>query len=446
MRKLYVCKRCEEAYLGEEPLECRRCGGGRFKELKGELTTGPLKEYDNIVVLTGLNIDKRLLNESLRRLTEGEISIPMVLTSNVSDAQTITLLLYKQNYRARSPFADKNVLHIYGDGPYTFNQFVGNVYLVVPYKDLANKLREYALSLWRNGKWGWELLSYVFREYMSLRGLDYLGYEVCVEGGENLKNRLTFLARLASPPQVSYPDEELILSNKPEDNDYTVPVPIMRVIPSINTRLLKSVLNELDGDTAFLSIGGAEHNIFLNLAVVERRETYAKTPQDRVIYDLSNVFDRELFGKLVRNKVALTTHGYVGLKIQDAEGRVITMARGVPGSSTGGVIIKLRHRFEFYGRDADLYVVFGAGPKGALATKLTLIRMLLPDAAEKLKGYGIYYVTFHKEDAEEKEARKNRWFKTIYLEADPIHDAALLAPLLSRHDLEPASTVTTVLV
>jgi len=419
------------------------------------LGEGVFKDYDNIVIMTGLNLDKRLLNEYINSTTPSIRGNSLILISNVSDAQVLILLFHRPNYfprmgqrllrvsRASSPFCRKNMYHLYGDGPYTSNELVKYVYAQVPTSDLAKELQEYVDGLWCNGMWGWEILSFFFEAYLKRTNSSRLdvGIQVSsggIDGGE-LYERLSFLARMAAP-HCFYLREgrgQVVLSDTPRSLDpiKTVTIPIMRFIPAFNLRLLRSIFQGLEGKTALVTIGGAEHNIYLNLFTAERRETL--DPDSRVLYDYSNAFDREL-ARQAKNVALLATHDYVGVRIQTAPVHIIDLKRD--GDKTGGVIIKMRHTPGFLDNKVDnkidLFVVFGAGRSGALATKLTFTRLLCDDSYDTLNSYGIYYIIFHSENLNE-----------VYLQNDVVYqlnqrfDSKTLGDIICCEEIRKASRV-----
>lgn len=446
-RRLYRCGKCDYYVVGNEYSgRCSKCG----KELRKDegfrkLCEGAFSKYDNIVFMTGLNVDKRILNAKvIPNINPGVL----VLTSNVSDTHLLMLLFRKSNFATKhfffssqaSPFTKKKVLAFYGDGPYAFNDFVNYIYLAVDDDRIAAKLREHVKRLWGQGVWGWELLSHIIHEYTRLSGRTILSYTIKVRGGagqEERRERLELLVRFASPPRVYFErggditvaDDRSLLSN----DRAVIEVPIKRVIPAFNSDLIRSLLEDLEGETAFVTIGGAEHNVYLDLAIAERREgNYS----DRVLYDFSNVFDRNVFQR-GHGGVMLATHRYVGVEIQDPRGRRVVLARGIRGSHTGGIVVKVKHTFEkFYSKETDLFVVIGSGPKGAIATKLMLIRLLCDDASRLLKHYGVYYSVFSVD---------KQVFNDVYMNADPVYEAPLIARLLcEKARIDVASRVTVI--
>jgi len=277
--------------------------------------------------------------------------------------------------------------------------------------------------------------------YMNIGNDQNINCSVKVKGKdeEKRKNRLEFLARMAGPSSLCINEGgELAISDSLNDiadcdEGKVVAVPVKRFLPAFDFELIKSQLSDIEaGKTAFVTLGGAEHNIYLDLAVAERRESL--DDKSRVLYDNSNVFDRMIVKKSPEDKVELITHGYVGVEMYDAEeNSVVFITRD--GPTTAGVIVKIKHIFkDFYQKSADLFVIFGTGGMGALATKLTFIRMLLKDSCSKLKDYGIYYVMLTKD---------GRRFN-VYKQVDPVHEAVLIAPLLFKENIGKISRITSV--
>jgi len=420
------------------------------------LGEGVFKDYDNIVIMTGLNLDKRLLNDYISSAKTLPIGGSLILTSNVSDAQVLMYFFHRPNYfpkmrsrlkrvlRSSSPFFRKNVYYLYGDGPYTFNNLVRHVYAQVPTPDLAKELQQQVDGLWSNGMWGWEILSFFFEAYMKRTNSSCLDVGIQVSSGSigeriGLYEKLSFLARMAAP-RCFYLREgrgQVVLSNTQQslEANKTVTIPIMRFIPTFNLTLLRSIFQQLEGKTALVTIGGAEHNIYLNLFTAERRETL--DPDSRVLYDYSNAFDRKL-AQQAKNVALLTTHDYVGVRIQTAPVHITDLKRD--GDRTGGVIIKIRHTPGFLDNEVDLFVVFGAGRSGALATKLAFARLLCDDSYDMLNSYGIYYIIFHSENLNE-----------VYLQNDVVYqlnrrfNTKTLADIICCEVIRTASRVEPIL-
>jgi hypothetical protein len=410
---------------------CPDCGAPLEKVDPKPLGLGVFAKYDNIVLMCGLNLDKRIINEKFRSTPR----YTKILTSNISDSQLLEILFYSKNFDGESPFSSKNVILIYGDGPYTFNNLVENMYLKIPEEELAGRLQNYTYSLAENGMWGWEILSFVLKKYLELARKESLYYVVEVPGGddsEERRGRLEFLMRMAAPPSRAE-EREIIVSDTREVVGYrgVVAVPVYRFLPSFRDKdsrePVRELLESLDGDTAVVTIGGPEHNIFLNFFTAERRSL----GPDQVIFDGSNVFDLEAFRREPQDKVLLDTHTYVGFRLLSRTGKLVIMSREDPRTETGGLILKLQHKSELFGnRPFDLFAIIGAGLQGALATKLTFTRLLLDSARRLLDQYGIYYVTFNRQRLRE-----------VYSRLDIVHFAKNVAALLEEEELERASQV-----
>lgn len=427
---VYRCNRCRNAYIGRSQT-CSDCGAFLEKVDPEPLGLGVFAEYDNIVLMCGLNLDKRIINERFR----GTPRYTKIFTSNISDSQLIEIFFYNKNFDKKSCFIDKNVILIYGDGPYTYNNLVENVYLKIPEEELAGRLQTYTYSLAENGMWGWEILSFVLKKYLELTGKDDLYYVVEVPPGgdaEERKGRLEFLMKMAAPPS-KVKAKEVVVSDAREVVGFrgVVTVPVYRFLPSFRSRdgkvPVKEVLESLDGKTAVVTIGGPEHNIFLNYFMAERRGLR----EDQIIFDNSNVFDLEVFRKQPQNKVLLNTHTYVGFRLLSQTDELVTMSREDPRSETGGLILKLRHTSELFGtRSFDLFIVIGAGLRGALATKLSLIKLLLSSTRKQLNQFGIYYIVFN-----------GQRLREVYSKIDVVHFARYVAALLEDEELKRASQV-----
>jgi hypothetical protein len=433
------CWRCRNAYIGTLK-NCPDCGASLLEVKPKPLELGVFEEYDNIVLMCGLNLDKRIINEKFRNTPR----YAKILTSNISDSQLINLLFYNKNFYNRSPFSDKNVFLIYGDGPYTFNDLVENVYLKIPEEELAGRLQTYTNNLAENGMWGWEILSFALKKYLDLTGKKNLNYTIEVAGGgsaEERKGRLEFLLKMAAPPpRMVSEGKEVIVSDARDVVGYrnVVTVPVYRFLPSFRgsdgKEPIKDVLKGVTSakeKTVVVTLGGPEHNIFLNYFTAERRALGA----DQVIYDGSNAFDIENFGSKQQNKVLLNTHTYVGFRLVSQTGEVITVSREVPMSETGSLILKLPHASELSGnRPFDLFAVIGAGARGALATKLAFIKLLSSTTRKWLSqlevSYGVYYVIFNRQ-----------WLKEVYSKLDVVYSAKQAAALLEEEALQQASQV-----
>jgi hypothetical protein len=407
------------------------------------LGLGVFDDYDNVVLLCGLNLDKRVINERFRDVPEYSLA----LTSNISDSQVLGLLFYGRNFGGKSPFWGKDIFLLYGDSPYTFNDLVGEVYLKVPEKEVAERLQTYAYSLAENGMWGWEILSYVLKRYLELSGKGVFSYSVEVGGGrdaEERRGRLEFLLKMASPPlfMVNEGSGEVLVSDSREEVGYkdVVTVPVYRFLPSFRRRDGKEPVREffdrldLRERTAVVTLGGPEHNIFLNYFIYEQKPKNIE--QDyQVIFDGSNIFDFERFRRRHLNTVLLDTHRYVGFRLMSSSGEIVTLSRGDPRSSTGALLLVQEIRSELAGgRVFDLYVVIGAGPKGALATKLGFLKLLLDSTQERLRRNGIYFVVFNPER-----------MRDIYSDKDVVYQARDIAPYLDKEDIQEASQVVTVI-
>jgi hypothetical protein len=371
----------------------------------------------------------------------------LALTSNISDSQVLSILFYGRNFGGKSPFCGKDVFLLYGDSPYTFNDLVGEVYLKVPEKEVSERLQTYAYSLAENGMWGWEILSYVLKRYLELSGKSVFSYSVEVGGGrdaEERRGRLEFLLKMASPPpfMVNEGSEEVLVSDSREEVGYkdVVSVPVYRFLPSFRRRdglePVREFFGRLDwGErTAVVTLGGPEHNIFLNYFMYEQKPKNIE--QDyQVIFDGSNIFDFERFRRRHLNTVLLDTHRYVGFRLMSSSGEIVTLSRGDPRSSTGSLLLVQELRSELAGgRSFDLYVVIGAGPRGALATKLGFLKLLLDSTRERLKHNGIYFVVFNHER-----------MRNIYSGKDVVYQARDIAPYLDKEDIQEASQVVTVI-
>jgi hypothetical protein len=412
---------------------CPDCGATLLEVKPKPLELGVFEEYDNIVLMCGLNLDKRIINEKFRNTPR----YAKILTSNISDSQLINILFYNKNFYNRSPFSDKNVFLIYGDGPYTFNDLVENVYLKIPEEELAGRLQTYTNNLAENGMWGWEILSFALKKYLDLTEKKNLNYTIEVAGGgsaEERKGRLEFLLKMAAPPpRMVSEGKEVIVSDARDVVGYrnVVTVPVYRFLPSFKSRdniePIKEILEVLEGKTAIITVGGPEHNIFLNYFTAERRALGT----DQIVYDGSNAFDIESFRKGPLNSVLLSTHTYVGFRLISRSGEAITVSREDPRSETGSLILKLQHASELSGNKSfDLFAVIGAGARGALATKLAFIKLLSSSTQKQLSQLGIYYIVFHRQR-----------LKEVYSKLDVVYSAKQVAALLEEEVLQRASQV-----
>lgn len=363
-------------------------------------------------------IDKRDLNQKIEQIADARKHNNKIklLTTGAADLTALELFFYKNNYVRSSPFNGKNVLLFYGDGPYTKNIFIDNIYLYS-----KNKVEvEFKES------WGWEALSKIF--YVLTGGENFLSCEVRAKKDE--QDAVKFLVKLAGPSEVEISESSdiIITREKTEQllNYHMTEIPVERFIPAIDYDLIKKSLPKR-GKTAFVTIGGAEHNIYLNYAINMNRK------KNQVLFDKSNNFDLEEWNKIKKGRALLTTHNYVGVIIKEECGREVVLARGEEKSNTGGVIIKISSQ-ELFETKGDLIVVFGSGPSGALATKLTLIRILLKDSRQLISEDGIYYVVF--DDPKHKDI-----FMEIYKKKDVFHTVPSLVHFLQDHKIRKAESL-----
>jgi hypothetical protein len=408
--------------------------------IKMELTTpklglGVFENYDNVVLLCGLNLDKRVINEKFRKAPKHV----KIFTSNISDSQLYAMLFYKGNFNGSSPFSDKNVILLYGDGPYTSNDLVENVYIKIPEDShvKAEDLQRYAFDLAENGMWGWEILSYVLMRYFKLTGGGHpLKYTIAVSNRDrDREERLNFLMRLSSPGNiVRSGNGEIFLSDDREIVGYSgvVEVPVYRFLPAFRP-LINDILRKLEGNTAIVTLGGPEHNIFLNYFMCEQRQDQV----NQVLFDASNVFDLEAFRRDPHNKVLLDTHNYVGFRLISLQGEVMSLSREDPKGDTGGLIVVLRMQSELTdNKPFDLFAVVGSGRRGALATKLSFLKLLLKSTKKSLGGNGIYYIVFDKDRLREYEK-----MDIVYQSIDRGVSGKSIVELLESEKLEKASRV-----
>jgi hypothetical protein len=404
-----------------------------------KLGLGVFENYDNVVLLCGLNLDKRVINEKFRRAPKHV----KIFTSNISDSQLYAMLFYKGNFNGSSPFSDKNVVLLYGDGPYTSNDLVENVYIQIPEDShvKAEDLQRYAYDLAENGMWGWEILSYVLMRYFKLTGGGHpLKYKIAVPNRDrDREERLNFLMRLSSPGNiVRSGNGEIVLSDDREIVGYSrvVEIPIYRFLPAFSP-MINDILGRLEGKTAVVTLGGPEHNVFLNYFICEQRQDQI----NQVFFDASNVFDLEAFRRDPHNKVLLDTHNYVGFRLISPQGDVISLSREDPKGVTGGLIVVLsRMRSELTNnKPFDLFVVVGAGKLGALATKLSFLKLLLKSTVKSLEGTGIYYVVFNKDNMDNVYQKVDIVYKSL----EPLKEwgGKKVVDFLEEEKLEKASRV-----
>lgn len=335
----------------------------------------------------------------------------LILISNMSDAQALMLLFNRHAFSDEiTPFARKNVYLFYGDGPYTDNKFVSSVYIWVPDSSLAQKMSSYAKAQWSSGKWGWWILSYVFAELINNNNNVIREIEIIDKEDREL-DRLKFLCELALPP-----DKNIIKSGEAGGGDVKVAfnrkylpygnkcfkVKIDRVIPSFNVKLINKIFENIQSKTKnksqkilIVTLGGAEHNVYLNFLTAYMRKKYKEIGKQQILYDARNVFDFDNFQKNRLNKVLLETHGFINVYLQTLDGSVILSREG---GQTGGVVVKISNvQTPFHEKNMDLLAIIGCGRYGALATKLTLARLLLDDADKIQCRDGIYYMLYNDE-------------------------------------------------
>lgn len=336
----------------------------------------------------------------------------LILTSHISDAHALILMLNRYAFeKNKTPFAEKYIHLFYGDGPYTWNEFVSSIYVWVPDRRLAEKLDSYARGLWSSGKWGWWILSYIFervrREMINMREIVVRDIDATRE--HDGKNKLHFLCELALPSDIKVrvggDGGDMIVTSRydllPTDGGY-FEVKIHRVIPSIRENFIREIINTMrnrgyeEGRTLIVTLGGAEHNVFLNAIIVHMRRRSDQKQQ--ILFDARNVFDYDRFYRDSLGKALLETHNYIAVELYTKEG-LVTLSREGPG--TGGIIVKASSILTPFCDDkVDYLALFGCGRNAALATKLTFARLLYDDVRNILKEDGIYYILFNNEHME----------------------------------------------
>lgn len=373
--------------------------------LHNKFSEGIFKDYDSIIFMVGLNLDKRMLNTLVRK--RGLMSHSLILTSNISDAQTLMLIFNRYAFGDEpTPFAKKYIHLFYGDSPYSDNKFVPDVYIWVPDSSLAQRLDSYSKAQWSSGKWGWWILSYVFAEIIKSNEYNINEIEV-VDNSIKERDRLDFLCKLALPSDII-----VRKSDEPRGGDIKVAykreylpqagkcfkVKISRIIPSFNIEIIKNVceniarLTNKNKKILMVTLGGAEHNIYLNFFTTYLRRKDAKNGKCQILHDARNVFDFDQFQNNRLNKVLLETHNYINVYLQTLEGPIILSREG---NQTGGIIVKISNILTpFLEKETDLLIIIGCGRYGALATKLTLARLLVDDTRNIKCKDGIYYVLY----------------------------------------------------
>ena len=129
---------------------------------------------------------------------------------------------------------------------------------------------------------------------------------------EERKGRLEFLLKMAAPPpRMVSEGKEVIVSDARDVVGYrnVVTVPVYRFLPSFRgsdgKEPIKDVLKGVTSakeKTVVVTLGGPEHNIFLNYFTAERRALGA----DQVIYDGSNALTSKTSGVNSRTRCCLT--------------------------------------------------------------------------------------------------------------------------------------------
>lgn len=389
-----------------------------FKKFRAHRTF--FENYDNIVLMVGMLIDKVELNSALDSIVSARNQgvDAKILVTGIADLDILNMMIYKGNFGRRSPFCEKNLVMLYCNVPYAKNIYIDNVYLYVRKDKIDRKPSP------PPGKWGWEGLSSVLFEILGQRDKDL---EISIHGSKikekesilrydtrDIELALQYLVRFAGPSSIQFrgftgdSNGEIIISTqriKHNGGYYEVEIPIKRFIPAFNEMLIEKELKKtlkVNGRTLFITIGGAEHNMYLVYLISKFRSRI----DSQMIFDLSNKFDYTYYRSSADRggKLFLLTHNYVGVVIypeSDPNKKICAIKPPAhrnycPGESplTAGIVAKLdpfkMSPSEIFGiRNDGLLVIFGSGVHGSLATKLTLAHLLF---CEDEIDPGLYYM------------------------------------------------------